>query len=52
MSSIHPFEKSLMLDIGRKYFSPRSLMRLLDVMSSMGMTTLLLHFSEDMGVGI
>lgn len=52
MHTNHSFERSLMLDIGRKYFSPKSLIRLLDVMASLGMTTLLLHFSEDMGVGI
>ena len=46
------FEKSLLLDIGRMYFSPENLIRLLDLMRQNGMNALLLHFSEDMGVGI
>ena len=45
------YEKSLLLDIGRMYFSPENIVRLLDLMHENDMHALLLHFSEDMGVG-
>ena len=46
------FDRGVMIDCGRKYFSPRSLELLIAGMSELGLDFLELHFSEDMGVGI
>ncbi len=45
-------ERALMLDIGRKYYTPDFLRALLREMSWAGMNTLVLHFSEEMGLGL
>ena len=43
------FERAVMLDCGRKYFTPDWIVALLDLMQSLGLNALILHFSEDMG---
>ncbi|MFD6179083.1 MULTISPECIES: beta-N-acetylhexosaminidase [unclassified Isoptericola] len=45
-------ERSLMLDIGRKYFSPDWIKALIGEMSYLKMNTLQLHISEGLGFGI
>ncbi|MGG5342933.1 family 20 glycosylhydrolase [Enterococcus sp. AZ192] len=45
-------ERIIMLDIGRKYFTPNFLRRLLEEMALFGFNYLQLHFSEDTGLGI
>ncbi len=50
--STSDFDRGVMIDCGRKYFSPRSLELLIAGMSELGLDFLELHFSEDMGVGI
>ncbi|GGD00169.1 family 20 glycosylhydrolase [Enterococcus wangshanyuanii] len=45
-------ERIIMLDIGRKYFTPNFLRRLLEEMALFGCNYLQLHFSEDTGLGI
>ena len=42
----------VMLDIGRKYFAPGQIRRLISELASRGMNFLQLHFSEDAGFGI
>ena len=41
-----------MIDAGRKYFRPETLARLIGVIADLGLNTLQLHFSEDMGLGL
>ncbi|MCQ2427687.1 MAG: family 20 glycosylhydrolase [Clostridia bacterium] len=45
-------ETGVMIDIGRKYFRPACLIRLIDIMAGLGLNTLMIHFSEDAGLGI
>lgn len=45
-------ERSLMIDIGRKFYSQEWLMALIDFMASLRMNTLQLHFSENEGFRI
>lgn len=45
-------ELGLMLDIGRKYFSPKDLFRLIDQMHGLGFNLLHLHFSENERFGL
>lgn len=45
-------ERSISLDNGRKYFSPDWIKELIREMSWAGMNTLVLHFSEEMGLGL
>jgi hexosaminidase len=45
-------ERIIMLDIGRKYFSPSFLRQLLDEMALFGFNYLQLHFSENTGLRI
>ncbi len=42
-------ERALMLDCGRKYFTPGWICALLREMAGLGLNALILHFSEDMG---
>lgn len=46
------FERGLMLDIGRKYYSPEMLKELVDYMATLKMNALQLHFSENEGFRI
>ncbi len=43
-------ERGVLLDCGRKYFSPELIRRLISTISDAGMNALYLHFSEDMGL--
>ena len=45
-------ERVLMLDIGRKYYTPDWIKRMIREMSWARMNTLVLHFSEEMGLGL
>ena len=45
-------ETGVMVDVGRKYFRPETLARLIGVIADLGLNTLQLHFSEDMGLGL
>ncbi len=45
-------ERSVSLDCGRKYYTPDWIKQLIREMSWSGMNTLVLHFSEDMGLGL
>lgn len=45
-------ERALSLDNGRKYFSPEWIKDLICEMSWAGMNTLVMHFSEEMGLGL
>ncbi len=45
-------ERALSLDNGRKYFSPEWIKDLIREMSWAGMNTLVVHFSEEMGLGL
>ena len=45
-------ERTLMLDCGRKYFSPKWFERAIPLLKKANMNTLYLHFSEEMGLRI
>lgn len=45
-------ERSLMLDIGRKFYSKKWILRLIDEMANLKMNTLQLHFSDNEGFRI
>ena len=45
-------ERALMLDCGRKYFSPKWFERAIPLLKKANMNTLYLHFSEEMGLRI
>ncbi len=45
-------ERAVLLDCGRKYFTPEWLGRFIEEISAVGMNALILHFSEEMGLGI
>jgi len=45
-------ERALFLDIGRKYYTPSWIKSTIKEISFLGMNTLVLHFSEEMGLGI
>ena len=45
-------ERALMLDIGRKYYTENFLEELIRELSFLDYNTLILHFSEEMGLGI
>ena len=49
MHTSSAFERAVMLDCGRKYFTPDWIVDLLDLMQSLDLNALILHFSEDMG---
>ena len=42
----------VMIDTGRKYYSPSALEKLVDIISRAGLGVIQLHFSEEMGFGI
>ena len=45
-------ERALLLDCGRKYYTPAWIKRLIREMSWAGLNALVLHFSEEMGLGL
>lgn len=45
-------ERALFLDIGRKYYTPDFIKSVIKEISFLGMNTLVLHFSEEMGLGL
>ena len=45
-------ERALFIDVGRKYYTPEFLRNLIVRISRMRMNALVLHFSEEMGMGI
>ena len=45
-------ERALMLDIGRKYYTPGWIKRMIGEIAGLGMNAIVLHFSEEMGLGI
>ena len=45
-------ERALFIDVGRKYYTPDFLKDTIVRISRMGMNALVLHFSEEMGLGI
>ena len=49
-SSFHVRECVFMLDCARKYLTPSWIKRLIDEISSVGYTAMIMHFSEDMGM--
>lgn len=51
-SKFHVPERALMLDCGRKYFSPKWYERLIPLLKRAGLNALYLHFSEEMGLRI
>ena len=42
----------VMLDAGRKYYSPAEIKKLINLIADCGLGTLMLHYSEDAGYGI
>lgn len=46
----HMNKRIFMLDCARKYFTPAWIKKLIDEISSVGYNTIVLHFSEDMGM--
>lgn len=45
-------ERALMLDVGRKYYTPDWIKRMISEIADLGMNAIVLHFSEEMGLGI
>ena len=49
-AKFHMNKRIFMLDCARKYFTPAWIKKLIDEISSVGYNTIVLHFSEDMGM--